>query len=326
MLILADQYVGYELPLAAKLGLLVGAFLLSCVSYALVENPIKRYAIGSRDELLRDANDSLTILIQHERPEGEGERNWLPAPPDAFNVVMRLYWPRIFRFALASLLVWGTGKGGLLGAAPGAPLGTADVSMHAGAIAVMVMAVVLIAAGLRWMWPALSPRAAPVPGRAAAGSAGGDGGLAAGLLLVLCIVTLAIWVSNPFAAALLVPALHLWMWIVVPDVRIPTPVAVVMLLAGLAPGILVAVYYMVAFGLGPVTAVWHLMLALAGGVLSPLWAIEWSVFAGCVVSVIAVVVRAARRSEVEEARVTIRGPVTYAGPGSLGGTKSALRR
>jgi hypothetical protein len=58
-----------------------------------VENPIKRYAIGSRDDLLRDANDSLTILIQHERPAGERERNWLPAPPDAFNVMMRLYWP-----------------------------------------------------------------------------------------------------------------------------------------------------------------------------------------------------------------------------------------
>ena len=42
MLILADQYVGYELSVTVKLALLVGAFLLSCVSYALVENPIRR--------------------------------------------------------------------------------------------------------------------------------------------------------------------------------------------------------------------------------------------------------------------------------------------
>jgi hypothetical protein len=54
--------------------------------------------------------------------------------------------------------------------------------------------------------------------------------------------------------------------------------------------------------------------------------IEWSLVAGCVASVIALLVRAARRTEPEEAPVTIRGPVTYAGPGSLGGTKSALRR
>jgi peptidoglycan/LPS O-acetylase OafA/YrhL len=42
VLILADQYFGRELSVGAKLGLLVGAFLLSCVTYALVENPIRR--------------------------------------------------------------------------------------------------------------------------------------------------------------------------------------------------------------------------------------------------------------------------------------------
>src|SRR5436190_6505580 len=44
VLILAGQYVGHELSLGVKLGLLVGAFVLSCVSYALVENPIRRKA------------------------------------------------------------------------------------------------------------------------------------------------------------------------------------------------------------------------------------------------------------------------------------------
>jgi peptidoglycan/LPS O-acetylase OafA/YrhL len=44
LLILADQYVGYELSVTAKLGLLAAAFLLSCVSYALVEDPIRRNA------------------------------------------------------------------------------------------------------------------------------------------------------------------------------------------------------------------------------------------------------------------------------------------
>jgi len=44
VLILADQYAGYELSVTVKLGLLAGAFLLSCVSYAVVENPIRRKA------------------------------------------------------------------------------------------------------------------------------------------------------------------------------------------------------------------------------------------------------------------------------------------
>jgi peptidoglycan/LPS O-acetylase OafA/YrhL len=42
VLILADQYAGHELTVPVKLGLVAGAFLLSCVSYALVENPIRR--------------------------------------------------------------------------------------------------------------------------------------------------------------------------------------------------------------------------------------------------------------------------------------------
>jgi peptidoglycan/LPS O-acetylase OafA/YrhL len=46
VLILAGAYVGEELSVSAKLLLMLGAFLLSCVSYALVENPIRRNLRG----------------------------------------------------------------------------------------------------------------------------------------------------------------------------------------------------------------------------------------------------------------------------------------
>ena len=42
VLIIAAGYMGHELSLAAKLGLVVGAFGLSIVSYALVEDPLRR--------------------------------------------------------------------------------------------------------------------------------------------------------------------------------------------------------------------------------------------------------------------------------------------
>ena len=42
VLILATQYAGHELSGTTQLGLVAGAFLLSCVSYSLVENPIRR--------------------------------------------------------------------------------------------------------------------------------------------------------------------------------------------------------------------------------------------------------------------------------------------
>ena len=49
VLILAAQYAGHELSLPVNLGLLAGAFLLSCASYALVENPI-RHGMRSRGQ------------------------------------------------------------------------------------------------------------------------------------------------------------------------------------------------------------------------------------------------------------------------------------
>ena len=47
---------------------------------------------------------------------------------------------------------------------------------------------------------------------------------------------------------------------------------------------------------------------------------------GCLLSAATLSLLVARRSRKVAMPVTVRGPVTYAGPGSLGGTKSALRR
>ena len=60
---------------------------------AFVQNPIGRYAIGDRDKLQVAADGSVTIYVQHDSPGKDRESNWLPAPPDSFNVFMRLYWP-----------------------------------------------------------------------------------------------------------------------------------------------------------------------------------------------------------------------------------------
>jgi hypothetical protein len=116
------------------------------------------------------------------------------------------------------------------------------------------------------------------------------------------------------------------MWVVVPDVRLPAPAAAVLLLAGLALPALVALEYATVLGLGPLSAAWSWILLIAGGGLGFLYVLESSVFLGCVISVIAIAIRAAGKDRPEPVPVTIRGPVTYAGPGSLGGTKSALHR
>lgn len=55
-------------------------------------NEIDRYSIGDRSGLEFNPDGSLDIYIQHERPE-TGISNWLPAPREEFNVILRLYYP-----------------------------------------------------------------------------------------------------------------------------------------------------------------------------------------------------------------------------------------
>lgn len=58
-----------------------------------VENDFGRYSIGSTtDGLKPDADGSLTILIQKDRPADTS--NWLPAPNGPFNLTMRFYGPQ----------------------------------------------------------------------------------------------------------------------------------------------------------------------------------------------------------------------------------------
>jgi hypothetical protein len=228
-------------------------------------------------------------------------------------------------FALVVAVVVIARLAGLI-VAPPAPLGADAVVLHGGQIAALVGMLCLVVAGLVWLrrlviWM-VGPRRRP--GSAEQGPYGP--GAAAAVMLVLCVVVFAIWLDNPFAALLLIPALHLWLWVVVPDVRLPAVVSAVLLLAGVAAPVLVAVTYATTLGLGPIQAAWSWVLMLAGGGVGVLAALEWSVVLGCTFSVIAIAVQAAREPRPEDAPVTIRGPVTYAGPGSLGGTESAVRR
>jgi hypothetical protein len=61
--------------------------------YFFVKNPINRQSISARQDLKPNADGSVDLYIQNQSPGPDKESNWLPAPPDKFILMMRLYWP-----------------------------------------------------------------------------------------------------------------------------------------------------------------------------------------------------------------------------------------
>jgi hypothetical protein len=99
-----------------------------------------------------------------------------------------------------------------------------------------------------------------------------------------------------------------------------------MLVLGVVPTAGLVVFYAQSLHFAPAQLGWEAVLLLAGHIVSWVAAIEWSLVLGCLLTGAVLLVSAARRPEPVPPPVTVRGPIGYAGPGSLGGTKSALRR
>ena len=230
-------------------------------------------------------------------------------------------------FAVCALFALLLGAFGAIAATPLAPVLPSALPFDtAAATAVFSCAVVL---GLGWLgWPVLVRRL----GLALRPTPEAPGSDAAGIatLIVLLLVAVLVWTVNPYAALLIVPGLHLLLGIASPERR-PRPIAGLGLLAlALVPlGLLVAFYaHQLGYGLGGVA--WTAVLLLAGGHVGVLAALAWSVAFGCAVA-LALVALTPPADPVglglnDRPEVSIRGPLSYAGPGSLGGTESALRR
>jgi hypothetical protein len=226
-------------------------------------------------------------------------------------------------FAAAAVAVVGLRALGLIDVAPPGPVDGAAIEIHAFQISVIALLACLIAAGFAVLRPViLGALVDPEVLDDASGP-----GAAAAVLLVLCAVAILLWLANPFTAALIVPGLHLWTWAVGTRVRPPRLAMTALILAGLAVPAAAIVYYARTLGLGPADTVWSAVQQLAGGSVGLGLAIESSLVLGCLTSLGLITVRSTRGAKrPEEVPVTVRGPVTYAGPGSLGGTRSALRR
>jgi hypothetical protein len=159
------------------------------------------------------------------------------------------------------------------------------------------------------------------------GGSAAAGGLAAATGLVVCVVAAVVWLFNPYAAALLLPAAHLWLLAAAPGSRLRGVWAALPVAIGVALPLLAAAHYVSALDLDPLSFAWLLALATANGHISIGAALAVSLWLGCLAGLL-VVLRVRRKIEAaaEPERPRTRGPASYAGPGSLGGTESALRR
>ena len=222
--------------------------------------------------------------------------------------------PLILGVVLAKLSVWF----GIVADPPPTPVPPSLRPLHGGDVAVLGVLVGVVA--LAWMFGRRQ-----LPGRLDPSAPGAGCALA----LLLSAVVLATWFVNPFAALLLVPALHLWLLAAIADVPERGPAPVLLVAGGLLPFAVVVLYFMDRLSMNPLDGLWYVFLLVTSGDVGILGTLLGCLVLGALASLVAILVARARkpRLELEEPeRPPVFGPGGYAGPGALGGTESALRR
>ena len=203
---------------------------------------------------------------------------------------------------------------------PAAPVEPDLYPLETAGIVALASTAIVAAVGWFGVRPLIVARLAP-------GGSAAAGGLAAAVGLVVNAVAAAVWLFNPYAAALLLPAAHLWLLAAAPGSRLRGPWAALPVALGVALPLLAAAHYVSALDLNPLSFAWLLALATAGGHVSVGTALAVSLWLACLAGLLVVLrVRRKVEAEAEPERPRTRGPAGYAGPGSLGGTESALRR
>ena len=150
-------------------------------------------------------------------------------------------------------------------------------------------------------------------------------GAAAALLLTGTAVAVLLWLENPYTAALLVVPMHLWLIVLTREHGRRPALGAVVLLVSLAPLIAAAAIVCAALHVEPLALAWTLEMLVAGGGISAYALLLASLAGGVFVAAATLLLRTRTPAEGERVEVTVRGPLSYAGPGSLGGTPSALR-
>lgn len=183
----------------------------------------------------------------------------------------------------------------------------------------------VVGATIALAWIFLRPTLARWGGAPSGAAAPGAG---CAVALFTSTAALAVWFLNPWAALALVPAAHLWVLASLAPGHGRSRRRALLVAGGLVVPACVALLYMLQLDLDPLEALWYVFLLVSGGQIDLLRAIVGCVLLGSLVAAVEVLVarRHGEEEGVEEPTPAVRGPGGYAGPGSLGGTESALKR
>lgn len=190
--------------------------------------------------------------------------------------------------------------------------------------AIAVLAVVVGAVVLTWL--ALRRFLGPTT-RGLDEAQGSGAGVA--VALALSGAGLALWLVDPFAALIAAPALHLWMLAMLIDPPPRRRVRLGLVAGGLVLPLLLAVYQLFVLGLNPLAGAWYLLLLVLGGQVGLAAVVVAALFTSIFLALLAIVRGGGATAAAPPGAPVVpktRGPLSYAGPGSLGGTDSALRR
>jgi hypothetical protein len=209
---------------------------------------------------------------------------------------------------LAKLLAWSA----VLPPLPAAPVGGSQLPIDVGGVISLVLVPVVFIASC-----ALRLRAIPRPP--------GDGaGAPAALLCLASALAAVLWLANPYTAALLALPLAVWVPLLARGRR-SARAGVLWLLCSLLPlGVLLGAEAH-ELALGPIGFAWTWLSVFAGGEVGLGALLAAALAGGLLVAVGLVLLGMGPRGQRDDVRITVRGPASYAGPGSLGGTDSALR-
>ncbi len=219
-------------------------------------------------------------------------------------------------FALAMLFARGLGLTGAVPATAPPPL-PAAAPLDGGAWA----AIGCTLAALVLMWLLVRPLTV---GRAAGADPAQAPAAPLAPIVVLLVVALVAWAVNPYAALVLVIPANVWLLTATTETRIAPPVLVGLVVLSLVPVALVVGSVASQLGVGLTEIPWLVLLWVAGGQAGPLALACCALTAAAAAGALRSAARP-RRPPGSAPPITVRGPASYAGPGSLGGTDSALR-